>query len=322
MSGFSTKIDGISNMLKNKQLQISTEKKPTEGLFDYAFSENELLALFSESGVGAIEEYEEFFEAVIKYLWDRTEINLSVIREEISVPIKEKMTKSLSELSKNLEILINKTEHPELNELLNNITFCQTDIANELDKISEWFRRTNNKVINEFDLNLPIDATLATLKRFYKDYSTFNPSISNNCDVLFEGDTFPHFTYIMQNLFDNIFKHAKVLPSDLHVDIVINQLESKLHVEIKNNFSEEIDLMTINKKIENTRQQLLVKTHDRTRAEDGTGYLKIKKTIVSDLEREDYDIIIHDVDEKRLFKTELIFEITNLQKTSYENPFN
>jgi hypothetical protein len=320
MSDFSLKIDGISNMLKNKQLQISTEKKPTEGLFDYAFSENELLSLFSE--IGAIEEYEEFFEAIIKYLWDRTEINLSVIREEISVPIKERMTNSLGQLSRDLEALISKTEHPELNELLNNITFCQTDIANELDKISEWFRRTNNKVINEFDLNLPIEATLATLKRFYKDYNNFTPSIVNNCDILFEGDTFPHFTYIMQNLFDNIFKHAKVLPADLHVDILINQIDSKLHIEIQNNFTEEIDLEVINKKIDNTREQLLIKTHDRTRTEDGTGYLKIKKTIVSDLAREDYKIIIHNVDETRLFKTELVFEITNLQKNSNENPFN
>ncbi len=323
LSEFSSQIDNISNNLKNKLLQISTEKKKSDGLFDYSFYENDLLALF-ESDIGAIEDYDEFFDTIINFLWERTEIALSIIREEISESVKNNMIKLLSDLSKNLESLISKYEHPELNELVNNITLCQTDIANELDKISEWFRRTNNKVINEFYLDLPIDASLATLKRLYKDFTNFNPVITNNCSIKFEGDTFPHFTYIMQNLLHNIIRHSRLDSDALDVNIIINELDSQLSLVIESNFSDTINIEEMNQRIENTRQQLLMQTqdNDRTRDEGGTGYVKIKKTVVSDLLRDEHTITLYNVDESRRFKSEIQFDISTLQKVNNESIIN
>jgi hypothetical protein len=107
------------------------------------------------------------------------------------------MVALLNKLLSDIDTLASKNEYPEINEIIRNITSCQTDIKYELDKISEWFRRTNNKSINEFDINLPVDATLTTLKRLFKDYNQIEPNIICNCNIKFEGEYFPHFNYIM-----------------------------------------------------------------------------------------------------------------------------
>lgn len=314
MSGFSENIDRISEELKNKKLQIKTEKKPSDGLFDYSYDGKSLQAIFLER-MADIENYEIFFDEVIAVLWERTEINLSNIREEISNIIKDEIVDLLTNLLHKIEQLFNKQETPEVSELIRNITSCQTEIKNELDKIAEWFKRTNSKSINEFYINLPIDATLTTIKRLFKDFSQLEPEIINKCTIKFEGEHFPHFTYIMQNLFHNILEHS-ALPFDLlKVKIEILQDDNILTLIMENNFSDEINLITKNIQIESTRQ-VIINSHDndKIRAEKGTGYLKINKTLKSDLARDEFLIKLFDVDENRIFKSMITFNIDGLKK--------
>ncbi len=315
LADFSKKIDDISEELKNKKIQIKTERRESEGFFDYSFDDNELLKIFRDR-VGAIEDFDEFFEEIINILWERTELNLFKIRDDISENIKPTMVKLLVKLSEDIEILIQKSDYPEVNELIRNITICQTDIKNELDKVASWFKRTNSKTINEFFIQLPIDSTLTTLKRLFKDYNNLGPVLNIDCDVKFEGEFFPHFSYIFQNLLHNVIQHSKLEYTKLKVRIDVKEFENNLSIIIQNNFSETINLDDLNIKIHKTRQSLLQSIdNDRIRAEEGTGYLKIQKTLKSDLSRDSFRIDIDNVDNNRIFKTEINFSITNLQKS-------
>jgi hypothetical protein len=314
MSDFSQKIDAISDELKNKKLQIKTEKKESEGYFDYSYDSKELLKFFKKR-IASIDNYEVFFEEIIAILWERTEANLTRIREDISENIKEFMVSSLVNLSKEIEMIFDKNEHPEVNELIRNITLCQTDIKNELDKIAAWFKRTNSKTINEFYIQLPIDSTLTTLKRLFKEYQNLDIKFNINCSIKFEGENFPHFCYIFQNLMHNIIEHSGLNCDDLKVNIVINVFENEISIIILNNFSSDINLESRNVEIKKTHD-LLLQSHDndKIRAEKGTGYLKIQKTLKSDLLRESFKIIIDPVDDSRTYKTEINFNLKNLQK--------
>ncbi|MET3029379.1 hypothetical protein ABXT06_22075 [Flavobacterium sp. UW10123] len=322
MSKFSSEIDNICNDLKNNKIQIKTEKKNSEGLFDYSFSEFELIQIFKHQ-IGGINQYEDFFDTVITILWERTEKILYNIRDNISNSVKPQMIKLLADLSRNLETQIDKFEYSELNEIISNIISCQTEISNELDKISSWFKRSNSKSINEFEIDLPINASLTILKRIFKEFSNLNPKIEIDCNIKFEGENFPHFTYIMQNLFHNILAHSKLSSRELNIKIEANINNNIFSLTVENNFSKSLSLEEINKKINNT-MELLLETHDneKTRAEDGTGYIKIRKTLVTDLSRKNYSIVIHEVDEQRIFKTLINFEINNLQKIVYNENIN
>lgn len=314
MSVFSQKIDTISDELKNNKLQIKTEKKESDGFFDYSFTESELLSLFTKK-IATIDKYEAFFEEIISILWERTEVNLTRIREDISENIKEVMVSSLVNLSKDIERIFNKYESSEVKELIRNITLCQTDIKNELDKIAAWFKRTNSKTINEFYIQLPIDSTLTTLKRLYKEFQNLSPILNIDCDIKFEGENFPHFCYIFQNLMHNIIEHAELDCNDLKVNIEIGTRDNEFFIIVINSISNEIILEDLNIKIQKTQDLLLQSfDNDKIRAERGTGYLKIKKTLKSDLLRDSFNIKISPVDENRTFQTEIKFNLNNLQK--------
>jgi len=314
LSDFSQKIDTISDELKNIKLQISTEKKESEGFFDYSYSKSELLSMFTNK-IAGIAEFEDFFEVVISILWDRTEINLTRIREDISEKIKEIMVSSLVDLSKEVESIFDKNEYQEVNELIRNITLCQTDIKNELDKIAAWFRRTNSKTINEFYIQLPIDSTLTTLKRLFNRYQNLNINFDIDCDIKFEGENFPHFCYIFQNLMHNIIEHSELNYDVLKVTIKIEVIGNEIFIIILNNFSSDINLDSRNEEIQKTRDLLLQSyDNDKIRAEKGTGYLKIQKTLKSDLLRETFKITIDPVDDSRTYRTEINFNLNNLQK--------
>ncbi len=314
MAAFSKNIDEISDDLKNNKLQIRTEKKGSNGLFNYSYSNDDLLKIFTNR-IGAINNYEEFFDEIISILWERTEINLSDIRNHISDNIKDNVIKLLNEISSNIEGLTEKNNNADINELVRNITQCRTDIKNELDKIAGWFRRTNNKSINEFYIDLPVNAALTILKRLFKEYGNLSPQINIDCKIKFDGEYFQHFTYIMQNFLHNIFEHSKLSCNNLDVTIDIYEENLNIILSIQNNFSENIDLDEINAKIHDTRS-LLKQTQfdDKTRAEKGTGYLKINKTLKSDLSRKDIIILINEVNDSRFFKTTVQFNINGLQK--------
>lgn len=314
MGDFSNKIDTISGHLKNNELQIKTEVKTSNGLFDYSFNEKTLQSIFI-GRIADIENFDAFFDEIVNILWERTENNLSNIRYQISQNIKGEMVDLLTKLSNDIDTLASKSKCPEIYEIIRSITSCQTDIKYELDKISEWFKRTNNKAINEFDISLPIDTTLTTLKRLFKDYNQLEPSINCNCNVKFEGEYFQHLSYIMQNLFHNIIQHSKLSCDELNVRITISQDLSILTLMIENNFANELNISDMNRQIEAIRQLLLLPhDNDKTRTEEGTGYLKIKKTLKSDLGIDDAKIDILNVDEYRIFKTIITFNIDTLQK--------
>lgn len=322
LSDFSERIDSTSNSLKNNKIQIKTENKISDGFFDFSYSETELHRLFQDK-FAAIKTTELFIDETLEELWSKTEKNLKVIRDYISIQLKEEITGYISELNNNVDELISKKDNPLYSEFIRNLTNCKTDIRNELDKIASWFRKTNNKSINDFNIQLPIDSTLITFRRIYKDFSSLTVTTKNNCSKKFEGEFFQHFCYIFQNLIHNIIEHSGLLSYELNIIIEINELENNLIISVQNNLSESLDIDNINNKIQNIITALnKEKNSDRIRNESGTGYIKINKTLYHDLRRNYFEIIIHPVDENRVFKCEIIMDSNNLYKVINENTFN
>lgn len=317
---FSREVDWISDELKNKWLQVKTEKKLSEGLFDYSYTEDELITLFQEK-YGGIEDYYEFFDEVISELWERTELKLGNIREFVSVEIKSLNIKAIDELSQNLKNLIDKNIYSGMIELNKNIISCRTGIDNEFDNIARWFRRTNNRVINDFELDLPIEASLRTLRRFYPDYSSFSPKINLKSNVVFEGEYFTPFSIMLQNLFENIIKHSELECEKLDVHLNAFDLDNRFILELSNNVSKEMDIETRNLKINRTREVLTKEISELTRSEGGTGYPKIKKILKIDLKDNEWNITLSEIENDQ-FIVKIDFLVDGLAIENDENITN
>lgn len=312
LSKFSQAVDTLSNHLKNEVIQIKTEIKNSEGYFDYSYTEKELHHLFKFK-FGSISDTDKFIDEVINELWSRTESNLEKIRSYINNSLKNKIIEELQELSRKVDAL---KEISKPYELLSNITTCQTELRNELDKISSWFKRTHNKSINDFKIELPIYLTIKTISRLYKSFDDINLDTSINFDDNFDGEYFQHFCYVFQNLIHNILEHSKLNFENLDIKIIVfkDKENGSLNVVFKNNLSSGIDVDSLNNTIDSTisKMNLSSPIGDKIRGESGTGYLKIQKTIRYDLKCKDYDINIEKVSEDLLFITHIIIRDKHL----------
>jgi hypothetical protein len=314
LSEFSSLIDEVSEDLRNRYLQVQTEKKQTEGLFDYSYTKNELLFLFQDK-YGSITDYDEFITTVLDDLWYRTENNLRVVREYITHTFKNKIIEHTHNLQQNLKYLFIKDFQHDAGEIFSKITLCQTFFTIALEKVSQWFQRTKSKNINDFLLNLSIDASLSTVRRIYPNFTYFSPHIQDKSKTIFEGEYLASFSDIFQIIFTNIIEHSQLPNENLVVKIRIDETDNVLTISIENSVSRKVDLADRNKRIKDVRN-LLKESHDveTIRKEGGTGYLKIKKILKGDLSRKDIKITIEDIGDDYTFRSEIIFETNYLQK--------
>lgn len=319
LANFSNTIDTLSNHFKNEVIQIKTELKKSEGYFDYSYLANPDLLLLFRDKFGSISETNDFIDEVINELWIRTEQILNKIRSYISKELESLFITELINLNKKIDALfvVNKPY-----ELMRNITTCQTELRNELEKISLWFRRSNNKSINDFQIEIPIYLTITTIKRLYKEFDNIDlkTEIEINCD--FKGEYFQHFCYIFQNLIHNILEHSNLDFRDLRIKIKVEEIDNNLHFIFCNNINMEYDLDSLNKKLRDIQEKLDTKSPigDIIREESGTGYFKIQKTITYDLKCKDYELVIDDIDDKYEFVTKIIIKDKHIYK--YEDFIN
>lgn len=114
------------------------------------------------------------------------------------------------------------------------------------------------------------------------------------------------------NIFDNIISKNKDLGRDLIIDISVESKNDYLEIRVTNNLSETIDINELNKKVAEIKLKIdnYKKGNLISSFEEGSGYLKICKCISSDLERNDYSILVKNTPDS--FTVEIGFNLKNL----------
>lgn len=112
MVQFHIETESIITKLKSKYIQIRTEEKETEGIFDYRLSKSDIFNL-STSTVEC-STYDQFLDVIINYLWEITEKNLGVIKELLKTEIQDDYTNAFNNLKTNILVVTNKDKVREL----------------------------------------------------------------------------------------------------------------------------------------------------------------------------------------------------------------
>jgi signal transduction histidine kinase len=201
-------------------------------------------------------------------------------------------------------------------ELMTNLGQCRTAIVVELQKISEWFRRSNKKYIESFDFSILLGSSVDTLKR---SFLTTGVSIENTSTIKIDGDYFPYFSDILFYLLHNALKHSKLLDQDLQIRISVSQTESNIAIKVSNNISmDDTYHRQVRKKIEITKEMLsnMKSVQKVVNKEGGTGFAKIKKILSQNLARKnasiDFDMSVSG--DSAFFSTAIEFEYQGLVK--------
>ena len=109
---FSRKIDDIAQMLNKAIVQVRTERKNVDGLFDYTFDDATLIELFTNE-FDVLTDVEQFLDAIFQILWKRTQVNLETIRELISGKLKDDIYECLSQLEREVRLHVEPQQAPE-----------------------------------------------------------------------------------------------------------------------------------------------------------------------------------------------------------------
>ncbi|MEH6762953.1 MAG: hypothetical protein V7655_00505 [Aequorivita antarctica] len=311
LKDFSKKIDDlIEKGLSWLNIKKNDENKASHHIFDFNFNQNEMYFIY-HNRLGKIKDYNSFLNETFEILYERLEISLRSLRQKISIEFANSFLSILDELQSNIQTITR--EEDQVNSIKQNIISCGTDIQSTLNQITKWFNISKNQYIEEFPIDMILQNSLDYINTIHTN-SISNSSVTKNinCSSRFKGKYFESFGDILINIFENVVSKNRDLGNDLKIEISIKEIKDKIVIVVSNTLSNSIDkkklkgrIIKIKENVSNYKKEGLASSF-----EEGSGYLKICKSISVDLERKEYIVIPKII--KNQFEVEIQFDLKEL----------
>lgn len=222
---FSCSIDKMIHHIKKDLIQIKTEEKNPQGLFDFTIDPNYVSKL--DAHIGALTSFDEFEAMFLKDLLDITELSLSHIRELLTSDINMKFQAMLNTLETDLE---QYSDWLNYRELRNKIATARTEISKELKTIAEWFRLTRPDSFQDYSLSHAVGVSCSIMESFSSSIH-YEQHVDPNIQL--KGSTLPSVVDIFNTLLDNVIKHSSG-STPRSANITISQAEKAVDICIQN----------------------------------------------------------------------------------------
>ncbi len=273
LAEFSNSIDKLILDVLSKKLQIKTESKNKEGLFNYHFNNSTIS--FDEKLIVDNGDFKKFVFAIYAILWDRTEENLKVIRSYIN----EELLQSLNSLILTLEENVNRVVRKNVfSEFFIKTSVCKAQLNSELESISNWFVRSNTQM-SDLLLSEIIEITYTYLSR-----SSLDIRLSLIRDLGFDfrikGQYYVSFTDLLRLFMDNVVKHSFYTEGAVPMTIKSEKEGDCLVLIMTNPIGNNIDIIELNKKIAIQKQEF--DNFEKMVNERNSGFLKALNIIKTD----------------------------------------
>lgn len=308
LKNFSENIDAIIDEGLS-WVQVRDIDGTKHAMFDFEFSQAQIFDIFRVH-LGRLTSFGEFIDKLFEVLFERLEFNLDILRKLIQERLTPDILLLLDNLEKEIETIGFNAN--ELHIIEKEILDCRTEIQLITSQIVNWFKISKNQYIEEFPIELILQTIIDYMNSINKQtLSKAGLAINNLCHLRFKGKYFETFGDIFINLFDNIISKNKELAENLKVEIDIKNDDDKLWITFKNNFSGNADISQIKLNIKNTIEKIKnYQNGTMVSFEQGSGYLKLCKSISVDLARSNYNIV-PDCDDEG-FKVNISFDLMDL----------
>lgn len=266
---FSIKVDSLLYHLIKEKLQIKEDAIHQDGLFNYDVSNSEIEQWAYE--MGNMETYQECCWAILRKLWERTELNLENIRRFIDTNVRSDFEQAFNMLRSNLLSQISQESFPEIYSAINT---AYNTIDQRLYRIEGWFKISGPE-LEDFDIETLLDLVWENTSKCYpKD----NANLQIQCvkGLKIKGDYLIHFTDLFRIFLDNMFKYTQPVKSEKNFNIIC-KLDDKNHLNcvFENKAPEKIEIEGVKTTMSNENISCL------TEGKSGLG--KAKKIIKYDL---------------------------------------
>lgn len=298
ISKFHIETEAIIYKLKNKYIQICTEEKKTDGIFNYRLYEDDLLFLSIKTN--DCNTFDEFLDIVIAFLWKITEANLVAMKDIVKTEILDDYTTAFNDLKSGITSVSNRNKLRELQQKINETS---TDMQNVLDRVCYWFQRSTESKHSDFDLQFAFDLGLQTIINMHREVEFVATKKEDTESDEISGDYLKNYNDIFYNLFDNIYKKAYLKDGrEIEIRYFLKYKGGKVHIYIENDIEPGKDLTDEIARVEEARR--LVETGEyikKVKGEGGTGIPKICKIIYYDLKQNFFINFGHHIEENIFF---------------------
>lgn len=271
-SRFSSQIDEMILHIKRDLIQIKTEEKNPQGLFNFTVDSH--LLSWIQSCIDENTPFEVFETKVLDSLLDITENSL----QEIRCLLTTKINKDFLSILDDFQTDLHSYEHClNSRDLRNKIATARTEISKELATIAEWFRLTRPDSFQDYCLSLAVGISCKIMESF-----SSNIKYLQNVDpkIQLKGSTLPSVVDIFNTLLDNVIKHSEgQIPRT--ASITIRQTGQAVDIEIQN--PAELNDTSIERISQILSHLSEWEEKGGVSREGGSGLLKVKKILSVDL---------------------------------------
>ncbi|NFI93865.1 hypothetical protein FC961_05590 [Clostridium botulinum] len=278
---FNKETEEIIEYLKKTLIQISTEEKPSKGVFNYDFDDYYIdywqVLLMEDT------EFEDFIEKIFIFLWKFTHKNLQKMKEIIKQEISRKYVDAFNKLN---TVIKDINERTLISNALRKVNEASNDMQNELDKICNWFKRSTLNENVDFDLDLAFQIGLKMIQNVHPEKIFKIENLEKNFDKKIEGKFLKSYWDIFYTIFDNISKYAMVKSGKINIYGKLEYLNDQVYIYIRNDYDCSKDISNDKRKLLTARSLIDNKTYlSKAKKEGGSGIPKICKSISVDLYR-------------------------------------
>lgn len=318
---FTKKIDGIIDYVKNNLIQIrvfqdiQSPSEKDEALFIYRSSnlERKYVQEFDKK----VTNIEQFIDRCIESLWEKTDYNLSMVRNVLRDRIRSDFLQCFDDLTDKVQALSNQSS---VIGLSNAIVRARTNFQTKFNVVQSWFNR--NEVYDRQDY-LPDYAVQIALNMVQKTIPSGNHDLQVNINFDNSGDLMPGRSLdamvdVFACLLDNATIRSGLTTDKLKISVDLKLLDGSFEAVVTNNTAPDKPSIIDTEKVNLVRESL-TKSDSRARAqrEGGSGFHKIWRAITSPIYKEPY--FWFDFEENSDFKVIIRYK---LDKAENENTSN
>lgn len=273
---FSAHIDEVIKTLKTDMLQIRTEEKNEQALFDFTIDRNFVDRIGDKICNGFT--FEAFIDMMLQEMLAMTDTGLKQVQAVLENEIDVRFQTALIELENSLGG--QEKHYFNFRGLRDSIAKARTEIASELKHVGQWFRLTQTDSYSDYQLSLAISISHELIENSHSGSVLICEKSNIDENIQLRGQTLPNIVDIFNILFDNVIKHSS-LQNKFYVQLTTYQEDDRIIIMMKNQIKQgSLDpshLKEVEAQLRNWDQS------DHVNKEGGSGLYKIKKILSIDL---------------------------------------
>lgn len=272
----------IINYLKKQLIQVNTEKKHTNGVFDYSMTEDNFahLLFYLKEDM----EFEDYLDIVFTYLWELTERNLDNIKARIKGEISEKYNNAFDKARKQLATI---DKEKKCTDIAKKINESEIELQNELNIICSWFKRSASSQYQDFNLDIAFQIALKMIQNVHPNKHFKAICIEEDFDRKIKGGFLKNYCNIFYTLFDNVNAYATPNRGIIEIRYKLKAKDNTIEIYMENDYDCSQNYEEQQLKMEHAKSLVKDKKYlSKAKTEGGSGIPKICKILNVDLYKE------------------------------------